>query len=66
MFCGLCKHQFATKYTFNRHINTKHASDDNSLESDEPEYPDEHEDPESGNSDDEETEEEDFWSLLIQ
>ncbi len=44
-------------------MNTKHASDDISLESDEA---DEHEDPESENSDDEETEEEDFWSLLIQ
>ncbi len=32
MYCGKCKHQFATKYTFNRHINTKH-NDNNSLES---------------------------------
>ncbi len=37
MYCGKCKHQFATKYTFNRHMNTKH-NDDNSLELNKSEY----------------------------
>ncbi len=65
-YCCLCKHQFATKYTFNWHMSTKLAFYDKSLESNGSEYSDEYKDLESGNSDDEETEEDDFWSLLIQ